>query len=68
MEKSLRREDGMALMIVIISAVACFIARTHNLEQALQTQVPADRPYLQAPSGASGVFRIERRASRRNLW
>lgn len=44
-------------VISILRPDGSFIARTHNLEQALQTQVPADRPFLQTQPGASGVFR-----------
>ncbi len=43
--------------IAILRPDGRFITRTRRLEEALQTQVPADRPFLQTQPGTSGIFR-----------
>jgi len=43
--------------ISILRTDGRFIARTRHLEESFQTEVPADRPYLSASAGMSGVFR-----------
>lgn len=44
-------------VVAIVRTDGRFIARTRRLEEALQMQAPADRPYLQAGFGSAGVFR-----------
>jgi PAS domain S-box-containing protein len=44
-------------VISIVRSDGSFITRTRHLEEAFQTQLPADRPFLQAQPGTSGAFR-----------
>ncbi|MEY4592691.1 MAG: hypothetical protein RIR18_1586 [Pseudomonadota bacterium] len=45
------------LLAIIRPSDGSFIARTHKLEEALQTKVPPDRPFLQSAPGNSGLYR-----------
>ena len=44
-------------MLAIVREDGSFIARNHKLDEALRTRLPADRPFLTASAGMSGVFR-----------
>ena len=43
--------------LAIVRTDGSIIARSHHLEEALRTIVPADRPYLRAQPGDRGLFR-----------
>ena len=53
--RSLRIDPSDTLAIVRLDG--SFIARSHNLEEALKTRLPADRPLVGAPAGARGQYR-----------
>ena len=44
-------------LLAVVRADGSFLARNHKLAEALQTQLPPDRPFLKAQPGMSGIFR-----------
>lgn len=44
-------------LVTVVRADGRFVTRSRNLEEALNTQLPATRPFLSAPAGAHGRFR-----------
>lgn len=46
-------------MLAIVRLDGTLIARSHRLEEALKTRLPADRPFIGAQAGQRGLFRSD---------